>query len=42
MSIHCEGEGGTGLASKKGYNNEHTNLNCYSSVINNNKSILKA
>ena len=42
VSVHCEGEGGTGSASNKGYNNETTNHNCYSFVAISDKSVLKA
>ncbi len=40
--LYCEGEGGTGSASNKGYNNATHPHNCYSSVAHSNKSILKA
>ena len=42
MSIHCEEVGGTGSAFLKGCNNEDLIHNCYTFVINYNKSILKA
>ena len=41
MRVHCEGEGGTGSAFLKGYNNANTNHNCYSFVVIRNESILK-
>jgi len=43
VKVHCEAEGGTGLAFEKGYNNAPTHYNCYSFAVNfSNKSILKA
>ena len=43
MRVHCEVEGGTGLALEKGSNNDPEYHNCYSFAVNfSNKSILKA
>ncbi len=43
MDVHCEGEGGTGSASNKGYSNVSNHDNCYSfATYHSNKSVLKA
>jgi len=39
---HCEGEGGTGSASYKGYNNAICTYDCYTFVTYRNENILKA
>ena len=42
MDYICEGEGGTGSAFFKGYNNEARFHNCYSFTAISRKSLLKA
>jgi hypothetical protein len=42
MNWYCEGEGGTGLAFNKEYNNAQTHCNCYSFDVFDIKIILKA